>query len=457
MCYTNHALDQFLEDFLDFGIDPSGIVRLGSKGSARTKPLQLSEQRFRSGKRPTSWATYYSVEKEVLDAKDSLEEAFKSFQNQSNDAASVLGHLEFEDLEFYEAFEVPIEEEESAWTTVDQRGHAVKPDYLIERWMKGENPGIFTAMIAHRGLWRIWTMNAEQRYNKSMDWFRAIATEKASSVASCAAHYNDRLSELENLRAEKDREILKSKRIIGCTTTAAAMYSENLKSVRPGIVILEEAGEILESHVLTALRPETKQLILIGDHQQLRPKINSYELTVEKNEGYDLNMSMFERLICAGFPHTTLLKQHRMCPEISALVRKLTYSDLNDDDKTKNRPQPRGLQDRVIFIQHDHPEDNFADISDRRDEGAKQSKTNSHEAQLILSVVKYLAQQGYGTADIVVLTPYLGQLHLLRNMLSKQNDPVLNDLDSHDLVKAGLLSRAGADHSKRLIKLSTIG
>ncbi|KAJ5544147.1 P-loop containing nucleoside triphosphate hydrolase protein [Penicillium frequentans] len=145
-----------------------------------------------------------------------------------------------------------------------------------------------------------------------------------------------------------------------------------------------------------------------------------------------------------------------MCPEISTLVRNLMYPELQDDDKTKNRPAPRGLQDRVIFIQHDHPEVNFAQISDSRDEGSKESKRNTFEVEFVLKIVKYLGQQGYGTDRLVVLTPYLGQLHLLRDELSKQNDPVLNDLDSYDLVRAGLVSQANADHSKRPIKLSTI-
>jgi superfamily I DNA and/or RNA helicase len=198
-------------------------------------------------------------------------------------------------------------------------------------------------------------------------------------------------------------------------------------------------------------------LVLIGDHLQLRPKINEYALSIEKGDGYNLNVSLFERLIHVGYPHATLLKQHRMCPEISALVRRLTYPNLEDDRKTMNRPRPRGLQDRVIFFQHEHPEFSFTEVSDKRDEGSKQSKKNIFEAEIVLQIVKYLGQQGYGTDKLVVLTPYLGQLYLLREILSKQNDPVLNDLDSYELVKAGLLSQAGANHSKRRIKLSTIG
>jgi hypothetical protein len=40
-----------------------------------------------------------------------------------------------------------------------------------------------------------------------------------------------------------------------------------------GVVLVEEAGELLEAHVLTSLTSATQHLIMIGDHKQLRPKV----------------------------------------------------------------------------------------------------------------------------------------------------------------------------------------
>jgi superfamily I DNA and/or RNA helicase len=234
-------------------------------------------------------------------------------------------------------------------------------------------------------------------------------------------------------------------------------YTKQIRGAAPGIILVEEAGEILESHMLTAMTPSTKQLILIGDHQQLRPKVNNYALTVEKGEGYDLNRSLFERLIRAGIPHITLRQQHRMCPEISSFVRQLTYPDLIDAPSTLNRDPVKGIRDRVVFIDHREPELAASQVADRNDQGATVSRQNLWEASMILKVVRYMAQQGYGTAQQVVLTPYLGQLVLLREQLAIENDPVLNDLDSADLVKAGLMTQASASSTKGVIRLSTIG
>ena len=44
------------------------------------------------------------------------------------------------------------------------------------------------------------------------------------------------------------------------------------------VVIVEEAGEVFEAHILASLAPTTEHLILIGDHEQLRPKPQLYAL-----------------------------------------------------------------------------------------------------------------------------------------------------------------------------------
>lgn len=47
---------------------------------------------------------------------------------------------------------------------------------------------------------------------------------------------------------------------------------------------------------------------------------------------------------------------------------------------------------------------------------------DSHEAKLVAGLVKYLLKQGYTEqGDITVLTPYLGQLLLLRDVMERTN------------------------------------
>ena len=76
----------------------------------------------------------------------------------------------------------------------------------------------------------------------------------------------------------------------------AAKYREVLQQVRPRITIVEEAAEVLESHIVTALTPACEHMFLIGDHKQLRPNSAVYDLA----KSYNLDVSLFERLVENG-------------------------------------------------------------------------------------------------------------------------------------------------------------
>ncbi|KAL9068301.1 MAG: hypothetical protein Q9157_006551 [Trypethelium eluteriae] len=453
MAFTNHALDQYLEDLLDIGIPPAAIVRLGFKSTTRTESLNIQRQESKYRRTYASYALMDHFNEEAREIEKKLKAAVASFRDFKYTNHELLEHLEFEDSAFYDAFVIP--HEEDGMTRIGSRGRSVDQHYLLNQWLNGRNPGVYSKNLDPKHA-TIWGMDLASRQERINTWKQALVQERIVKIISLVQRMDDRQTRLSEMWNEKSATILKEKRIIGCTTTAAAKYTCELQNANPGIIIVEEAGEILESHILTAMTAETKQLVLIGDHQQLRPKVNNYTLTVEKDEGYDLNRSMFERLVRADYPHTILQKQHRMCPEISSLVKRLTYPDLEDAPKTMNRPRVRGLRDRVIFFNHEHMESELSDVPDRRDQGSKSSKQNLFEVDMVVKCVKYLAQQGYGTDKQVILTPYLAQLHLLRNRLSEENDPVLNDIDSFDLVRAGLMTPANAQVSKRKIRISTI-
>jgi len=455
ICYTNHALDQFLEDLMDIGIPDASMVRLGSKSSDRTRKLGLAEQSAAARSVRYSWAFIAGQKERLKDLEQDLKSKWTDLKRVVT-KDQLVEYLEFsEDADFYDAFLVP--EQEDGMQRVGSRGKSIHRHYLLDRWVNGRDAGIFCSTVKEEHA-HVWKIPSPRRQEKLGHWKWEIRRENLNTITTLFKEFNRLESELdEYFYQTRNAEILQQKRIIGCTTTAAAKYSRALQAAKAGVILVEEAGEIFESHVLTAMTRDTKQLVLIGDHKQLRPKANNYDLTVEKGDGFDLNRSMFERLMLKGYPHTTLSKQHRMRPEISRLLRHLTYPDLMDAEKTQNRPELRGFQNSVIFVDHTQPELDLNGVSERRDPTTKGTKQNPFEVEMVLKCVRYLAQQGYGTEKIVVLTPYLGQLHLLRRELSKTNDPVLNDLDSYDLVRAGLVTPASAKLTKRPILISTIG
>ena len=112
------------------------------------------------------------------------------------------------------------------------------------------------------------------------------------------------------------------------TTTGAAKFKKLLSRVSSKIMIVEEAAQILEAHMTTSLTKDVEHVILIGDHEQLRPSLNVYRLS----KHFNLDISMFERMINNNFENVMLMSQRRMRPEISEIVRCI-YPELKDDQK----------------------------------------------------------------------------------------------------------------------------
>lgn len=69
---------------------------------------------------------------------------------------------------------------------------------------------------------------------------------------------------MKEMEAELDLAILREAQIIGMTTTGAAKYKSLYERLDIEVVVIEEAAEILESHVVAALSSSTKHLIMIG-------------------------------------------------------------------------------------------------------------------------------------------------------------------------------------------------
>ncbi|QSZ31391.1 hypothetical protein DSL72_000956 [Monilinia vaccinii-corymbosi] len=457
ICYTNHALDQFLEDLMDIGIPDSDMVRLGAKSTERTKILSLREQTS-SKLTPSQWSQINKLDDALIQHQVRLERAFKQYSSKNVNKQQILDYLEFlpGDLPFFDTFLVPVITEDGM-TKVGKKGKAMDKFYLLNRWIRGMPDAGTLKDTQSEGSNMVWGIRRESRSAILSGWTSAIIEELVEEMHKIGLQFNADQAEKEGLLDQRDVNTIKSKRIIGCTTTAAAKYSTAIQAALPGVLLVEEAGEILEAHIFTALGKNTQQLILIGDHQQLRPKCNSYGLKVEQGDGYNLDMSLFERLVLGGFPHVTLTKQHRSRPEISSIIRHLTYPDLVDADSTRNRKPLLGIRDNIVFIDHRRPEDDVKVKEMRDDVDSTSSKANEYEASMVLKCVKYLAQQGYGSDRLVVLTPYVAQLRLLREKLATENDLILNDLDKYDLIRAGLYVDTGVKPSKTSLRLSTVG
>ena len=210
---------------------------------------------------------------------------------------------------------------------------------------------------------------------------------------------------------ERDETILKKQKIIGMTTTGFSKYRGLIAALEPKIVLVEEAAEILEAPVTVTCLPSLQHLILVGDHQQLRPHCH---VRAHEDKPYYLNVSLFERMVRNRVEFDTLSKQRRMIPEVRRLLYPI-YGDLIKDHTSvldpAKRPNVPGMGGvNSLFFTHQWPE--------QRDE--HMSAFNPDEADMIVGFVEYLVYNGMDTEDITVLTFYNGQRKILLAELRKK-------------------------------------
>ncbi|XP_046965728.1 NFX1-type zinc finger-containing protein 1-like [Vanessa cardui] len=246
----------------------------------------------------------------------------------------------------------------------------------------------------------------------------------------------------EESRTLLDVELLQKVKVIGMTTSGAARLRKLITVLASPVVIVEEAAEVLEQHIVTSLTKSCEHLILIGDHQQLRPSAANLRLA----KHYSLEVSLFERMILNGVHSRRLSVQHRMRPRISALIVPHIYTELHDHPSVAHFPDVRGLTDNVFFFTHGYHEEVVEDSS---------SKTNKEEADLILGFANYIMQQGYQPQDVTILAAYSGQMFYLRKQrplyahLSKVKITVLDNYQGEE-SKIILLSLVRSNEQKNI-------
>ena len=267
VCYTNHALDQFLEDLLNIGIPQTNMVRLGGKSTPRTAGLALQKQardeKSKWGK--ADWREIDDLKGDADRKSDELSRIFEQFKSFKLSKMKIMEHLEFDYPEYFETFQVP--QSTDGMRQIGKGGKVTRPDYLLDRWMNNWNAGYLRDASHVREASDIWNMDKDSRGRHVTKWKDEILKGLIENISVTANKYNGVQNRIDRKYIEKDAAILRNKRVIGCTTTAAAKYREAISQARIDVLLVEEAGEILESHILTALGTDTKQLILIGDHK----------------------------------------------------------------------------------------------------------------------------------------------------------------------------------------------
>ena len=232
--------------------------------------------------------------------------------------------------------------------------------------------------------------------------------------------------------------MLTSRKLVGMTITGASIHYKLVQNLRPAIVIVEEAGEVLEPDLLAALTPGLQHLILIGDHKQLRPQVDTYKLRTK----FKFDLSLMERLINNNFPYKTLRTQNRMRPEFSKLLLDI-YPGLEDNLSRVNLNQPLScISKSMYFWSHKIPEK------------SARSYTNQEEVLRVTQLAKFLLMNKVQPSEISILAAYQGQATIIRKELKKLSnaDPVLFQGNGKDnFISTNTIDMFQGDENKYII------
>ena len=257
------------------------------------------------------------------------------------------------------------------------------------------------------GIQNIWNLSQSDRLRLYLFWIENYREHYRVEIYQAEQAYEQLREELQEVQFEEEEQVMRQATVVGMTTTGAARYHSVLQRIAPKIVVIEEAAEVMEAHIITSLSHNTKHTILIGDHKQLRPKATVYELA----QKYNLEVSLFERMVLNSMDCKRLSIQHRMRPEIATLTKRIYDHEIEDHDSVCDFPAISGLCHSLFFIDHCQPEKLIEGL---------QSYSNHHEAEFLVALCHYLLLQGYERKQITILTMYTGQLLLLQEKMPRR-------------------------------------
>ncbi|KAI3653773.1 hypothetical protein MP228_001720 [Amoeboaphelidium protococcarum] len=242
--------------------------------------------------------------------------------------------------------------------------------------------------------------------------FLTLHSQVRNLEADTELHRLWKLKEQQGELTRKDEETLKrlvrknekmflAAADVVCTTCIGAA-DPRLKDLKFKTVLIDEAGQATEPEALVSIVNGCKQLILVGDHQQLGPVVIN-----KKAARAGFTRSLFERMVLLGVRPIRLQVQYRMHPCLSEFPSNLFY---------EGSLQNGVSADQRIRKDIDFPWPNKAipmmfhvNIGQEETASTGTSFLNRTEAANVEKIVTKFLRCGVKPHQIGVITPYEGQ------------------------------------------------
>ncbi|CAC5361875.1 unnamed protein product [Mytilus coruscus] len=227
----------------------------------------------------------------------------------------------------------------------------------------------------------------------------------------------EEIKEYKDIQSKATKEELPQYDVIFCTTSLVA-NPKVLKATKDKVyqLIIDECGMCSEPATIVPIIATTaKQVVLIGDHKQLRPIIKCKEAAQ-----LGLETSLFERYSGNIQYKTMLQEQYRMHPKICEFPSKHFY-----DGELKTHPKV-GISHHLLhmwphttngYYPHVfcHVEGDEQTLTVKTDAGNEQSRFNDAEVKQVIKVFQHMVEnKNVPPSSINVMSQYNAQCTALR-------------------------------------------
>ncbi len=230
VCYTNHALDQFLEHLYDAG--ERRLVRIGGMSkSVKLKPYQVRElsklkssESKRHNRMAATLAQLHQCHDEMLELIKKLKEPLQWDRPEGG----VCAHLQYQYPDIYDFFTIMENQEDDFQIVGRRRNETVKPEVLFDQWKSGLPCPTWLEHYTHLEpeLVHFWDQTINLRSEQVRVWHEEILADIKNNLMKKVIEYEDLNKEKQAISMEQDLDVLMKARIIGATTSGKYCYEQ---------------------------------------------------------------------------------------------------------------------------------------------------------------------------------------------------------------------------------------
>lgn len=239
--------------------------------------------------------------------------------------------------------------------------------------------------------------------NSSNDAFMALDTKRRNGELS-----KKDAERLKNVVRRAEKEILDAADVI-CTTCSSSA-DPRLRTYDFAAVLVDEATQAVEPECLIPIVRGCRQLVLVGDHQQLGPVVMNRKVAAA-----GMNLSLFERLVLLGHQPRRLEVQYRMHPCLSEFPSNMFYDGMLQNGVTAQQRLRKNVS--IPWPVPTMPMMFYQNLGQEEISASGTSFLNRTEASSVEKLATLLLKAGIEPEEIGVVTPYEGQRNFLINYL----------------------------------------